>query len=62
VSIWLDEEEVATAGALPAEIPLDLSALSGPKHRIWIGVLDEAGEAVGRAERVFRLGATGVLG
>jgi hypothetical protein len=62
VSIWLDDEQVATSGTLPAEIALDLSTLNGPKHRIWIGVLDEAGEPVGRAERVFRLGATGVLG
>jgi hypothetical protein len=62
VSIWLDEEQVATSGTLPAEVALDLSALNGPKHRIWIGVLDQDQEVIGRAERIFRLGGTGVLG
>jgi hypothetical protein len=62
ISIWLDDDEVAAFGALPVEVPLDLSALKGPKHRIWIGMLDKDGEAVGRAERIFRLGRSGVLG
>jgi hypothetical protein len=59
VSVMLDGEPVGAAGALPAEIALDLSALSGPKHQLWIGVLDEQGNTVGRVDRFFKPGTPG---
>ncbi len=59
LSVRLDGETVAVAGALPADLLLDLSSLNGPKHQIWIGVLDAEGETVGRVERFFKPGTAG---
>jgi len=61
VSLRLNESPVGLAGSLPAEIPLDLSGLKGPnpKHRLWIGVLDREGKAVGGVERIFKVGGRG---
>jgi hypothetical protein len=61
VSVRLDNSPIALAGNLPAEIALDLSALKrpGPKHRIWIGVLDEDGKAVAGIERIFKVEGRG---
>ena len=61
VSVRLDGLPVALAGGLPTEIALDLSTLErrDPKHRVWIGVLDEEGKTVGGVERIFKLGGRG---
>jgi len=59
VSVRLDDEPVAVALRLPADLEIDLSNLNGPKHQIWIEVLDDEGKAVGRIERIFKPGTTG---
>jgi hypothetical protein len=61
VSIWLDERPLAVSSELPFEFALDLAALPGPgpKHSLWIGILDREGKIVGRAERIFRPGDSG---
>ncbi|HUU55023.1 MAG TPA: phosphodiester glycosidase family protein, partial [Armatimonadota bacterium] len=59
VSIRLDDEPVAVAARLPADLEIDLSSLNGPKHQLWIEVLDDQGKAVGRTERIFKPGTTG---
>ncbi len=61
VSIRLDDEPtpIAVAGELPAELHVDFSAFEGQKHRLWVEVLDEHGKAMGRVERIFRLGTPG---
>jgi hypothetical protein len=59
VSVKLDGEPVGAAGSLPAEVPLDLSALNGPKHLLWIGLLDDRGQTVGRVDRFFKPGTPG---
>lgn len=59
VSVKLDGEPIGVAGALPAEISLDLSALNGPKHQLWVGVLDDRGQTVGRVDRFFKPGTRG---
>jgi hypothetical protein len=56
LSVWLDDEQVAVCERLPVEVPLDLSSLAGPKHRLWVGVLDGEGKAVGKSERIFQVG------
>ena len=59
VSVRLDDEPVAVATRLPADLEIDLSNLNGPKHQIWIEILDDQGKAVGRTERIFKPGTAG---
>ncbi|HUU54340.1 MAG TPA: phosphodiester glycosidase family protein [Armatimonadota bacterium] len=59
VSVRLDDQPVAVAVALPADLEIDLSGLSGPKHQLWIEILDDQGKAVGRTERIFKPGTAG---
>ena len=59
VTVRLDGGPVGVAGALPAEVPVDLASLNGPKHFIRIGVLDKDGKTVGRVERFFKPGTPG---
>lgn len=60
VSVRVDDGTLSVPSTqLPAELDLDLSGLKGDKHRIWVEVLNEHGQAVGRAERIFRLGTAG---
>lgn len=59
VSVKLDGESVGLATSLPAELPLDLSGLSGTKHLLWVGVLDDQGKIVGRVDRFFKPGTPG---
>ncbi len=59
VSVKLDGEPIGMAGSLPAEIILDLSSCTEPKHHLWIGMLDEQGKTVGRADCFFKPGTQG---
>jgi len=59
VSVKLDGESVGLAASLPAELPLDLSGMSGAKHLLWVGVLDDQGKTVGRVDRFFKPGTAG---
>ncbi len=59
LSVRLDGETVALVNALPAEVLVDLSSLNGPKHQLWIGLLDTEGKTIGRVERFFKPGTAG---
>jgi len=56
VGVRLDERTVYLVGALPADVTLELDGLSDLRHSLWIGLLNEEGEAVGGGERIFRVG------
>ncbi len=59
VSVRVDGEPVGVAATLPAEVLLDLSALKSEKHVLWIGVLNDQGQIVGRVDRIFKPGTLG---
>jgi hypothetical protein len=57
VRLRVDQKTAALAGALPAEVVLDLSGLSRTaEHELWIGLVDAQGKTVGHVARVFRFG------
>ena len=56
VCVRLDERTVYLVGTLPASVTLELDGLSDLRHSLWIGLLNEEGEAVGGGERIFRVG------
>ncbi len=59
VSVKLDGEPIGVAGILPAEIDLNLTDLDGPKHQLWVGLLDAQGQVLGRIDRFFKPGTPG---
>ena len=59
VRVKLDDEVAGEAEALPAEVPVNLSALDGQKHRLWIGIVDEKVQVAGWVDRYFEPGKPG---
>jgi hypothetical protein len=57
--VKLDDNVIATVTALPAEVPLNLTRLPGPKHQLWLGVQDAEGTLLGRIDRIFKPGTAG---
>jgi len=55
VSVQLDRRSICVLGALPAEVKVRIEGAPRPKHKLWIGLLDADGKAVGSAYRIFHV-------
>jgi len=53
VSVQLDKRSICVLGALPAEVKVRIEGTPRPKHKLWIGLLNAEGKAVGSAHRIF---------
>lgn len=53
VRVELNGGTIALLGGLPAEVPVRLTDEKRAKHQVWIGLVDEDGEILGSARRVF---------
>jgi len=57
VRVLVDQKTAAAAGALPAEITLDLANLAeNVDHEIRIRLVDAHGKTIAHVERIFRMG------
>lgn len=59
IVLKLDDEEIVSTTTLPSEVRVDFSRLPGPKHQLWIGLLDVTGKTLGRVDRIFKPGTAG---
>lgn len=53
VRVELNGKPLSVVGKLPAEVPVRLDGPPRPKHKLWVGLVDESGKTLGSAHRIF---------